>query len=92
MSKQALGIVLLLVLLVGCGGKKPAGAECAAASECESGLDCFDFAQINGGTCTVIARMCTKSCTKPADCSSLGALFTCFATCTPGQLVCGETH
>ena len=81
---------LTFVALVGCSTSTlPASAACSASSDCDKGLMCLDFAQINGSACMNVGKQCTIACTDDASCASLGSAFRCFATCTADK-VCGK--
>jgi len=82
---------LVLAVLVGCtssstGGR--AGRVCTEDSDCADGLDCLEFGEFSGGTCTVVAEACSKTCTDDAGCADLGPDFKCLASCGPDKL-CG---
>lgn len=83
---------VLLIALASCGTSSlPAGAECHATSECDTGLDCLDLAQFAGSACTVIAKTCSKTCTGDPGCADLGAGYKCFAGCG-SAMTCGPTE
>lgn len=85
-------MALVILTLVACGTDElPAGAVCSATSECESGLECLDVAQINAGTCTVVGKACTHTCLTSPDCGDLGLGFMCFAGCGADR-TCGATQ
>ena len=84
-------LLAIALFAAACGTNPlPAGAVCKATSDCEGGLDCLDVAQINGSTCMVVGKACSKTCTTAADCASLGSNFQCFAGCG-SAMTCGAT-
>ena len=77
----ACAIAVLGAACGGVGASLPAGASCASSDACAGGLTCLDVAQVNGATCTVVGKSCSKVCTGDGDCATLGASFKCFAGC-----------
>lgn len=82
--------MIVFVVLAACAPSPlPASAVCEQTDECEDGLTCLEIGQINGGSCTVVGKVCSITCTDDTHCMSLGASFRCFAGCG-AERVCGE--
>jgi hypothetical protein len=82
-------LVVVTAVLAACGtSAKPAGAVCSDSSECEAAESCLEFGQFSGSACTVVGKVCSKSCQTTADCADLGSSFMCFASCG-SAMVCG---
>jgi hypothetical protein len=76
-------LALLLAIFTACSSTVPAGSECSTSSDCESGQSCLELGQGSGSgsACTLIIKQCSRTCGSDADCTSLGAGFTCFPSC-----------
>ena len=84
-------VVAVVAALAACGtSSKPAGAVCTDSSECEAAQSCLELGQFSGSACTVVGKVCSKSCTSNGDCAELGSAFMCFASCG-SAMVCGAT-
>lgn len=83
------GLASILVLAACTGGTLPAGAVCEQGDQCDDGLACLDLGQFSGTTCTVVGKVCSRTCEDDAGCADLGANFRCFAGCGT-EKICGE--
>jgi len=82
--------ILLLLAITACGTTPlPPSAVCEQTDECEDGLACLEIGQTNGGSCMVVGKVCSITCTDDTHCMTLGPNFRCFAGCG-AEKVCGE--
>jgi hypothetical protein len=82
--------VVALALVGGCdSGSLPTfqGADCKQTSDCNSGLQCLDYATVVDGGCTSLGMQCVQTCLSSSDCTSAGAGFGCYSVCG-GPAVC----
>ena len=63
MKKHVIGAMFLLLAMAGCGGKGAVGRECAAATDCASGVCQFLSMNKQGKT-----GICTVQCNGAAEC------------------------
>lgn len=84
-------LVLVVVASSGCGFKEP-GNFCDESADCLQGLACMQTTQTGGSTnCTGIIqpKLCTRSCSSDADCTSIGLKCNRASTCRGPADRCG---
>jgi hypothetical protein len=79
------------LVAAGCG-TATSGAEgisCTEQSDCNTGLACLPYLQINqeDGGCMMLATSCLQKCTTDEDCANLALGFVCMTACG-GTPVC----
>lgn len=89
----AIAVVLLQVAGVGCINNtlREAGTSCSEDTDCAAGLSCLGIGNATGGSCTIVARSCTKTCTSDLDCLAVGSGYTCLPSCA-SQGTCTQTR
>ncbi len=85
-------LVVLLSLLVGCGGTVEMGETCEASEDCRPGGSCLK------GVCSAYACTEDLDCTNGQECGVIGSVSVCAIPCQgageaedcPGQMSCQE--
>jgi hypothetical protein len=58
------------------------GVSCTEQSDCNSGLTCLPYLQINAdGGCASLATACLQKCETNEDCANLAPGFACMTSC-----------
>jgi hypothetical protein len=65
------------------------GVSCTQQSDCNTGLTCLPYLQINetDGGCAALGTVCLQKCATDEDCANVASGFTCMTACG-GTPVC----
>jgi hypothetical protein len=83
LARLLVGGAAAIFVAVGCssGALHEAGSACSTDEDCGAGLACMGLGNQMGGTCTTVAKACTKSCVTDLDCLAVGSSYRCLPNC-----------